>query len=224
MVAYRLDVANALFPTGVADGEVAGPTPARLLFLGDSAASGYGVLNHGLGVVSQSARYTAREHSIGCSWTTMTGPELTVTRAATQLTKTSLDVDAIVVIVGPPDVLTGTTVNEWSASLERIVELVRQGPRPDCAIVFAAVPPMYRFRSMPTFVKRILALQILRLNQTTIELAAAHPTVSYSPFPRLDAFGSFIPEVHTWRTIHSAWGRQLGATIANAIRPETLTN
>lgn len=223
MVAYRLDVAQALFPTGPVDGEVAGPTPIRLLFLGDSAASGYGVLNHGLALVSQSARYVAREHGIGCSWTAITDTELTAARAAAELGKATLDVDGVIVIVGPPDILRGTTSKEWSASFLDIVDTVQQGPRPECPVIFAAIPPMHRFQRMPNFAKRILRVQVRRLNQVTLALSNSHTGVSYSPFPRLNAFGGVIPATFTWSTIHSMWGRQLGATIADAVRPGMTT-
>lgn len=221
MVAYRRDVADSLFPSGTADGDVSGSTPVRLLFVGDSAVSGYGVLNHGLAVVSQSARYVAREFTIGCTWTAIARPELTAEGVATELSKASLDVDVVVIIVGSADVLLGTRTSEWHTSLERAVEIVRQGPRPDSAIVFAAVPPLNRFRRLPNIIKRLFTLQVLRLNQTTFEFVNSSDRVSYSPFPRLDAFGSFIQDVYSWRSIHSHWGKRLGATIARALEPRT---
>ncbi|GAA1224338.1 hypothetical protein GCM10009655_24120 [Rhodoglobus aureus] len=217
MLAYRIDTASALFPTDAPEGEVIAPNPARILFIGDAAASGYGVLNHGLAVVSQTARYVARERDTGCSWTTITNAELTMSRAVAELKNPSTDVDVVVIILGAPDVLLGTTATEWSTRLRQLVARVRQGPNAECPVVVAAIPPMYRFRAMPRFVQRILALQIHRLNRGSIDLAESMTGVSYSPFPHLETDGSFVQDVFNWRSVHSLWGRQLGETTANAL-------
>ncbi|WP_307842139.1 SGNH/GDSL hydrolase family protein [Salinibacterium sp. SWN1162] len=217
LLAYRVDTANALFPIGIPAGEVDAPAPVRMLFVGDSAASSYGVLNHGLGVVSQTARNVARELASGCTWTTITDAELTMARTATEIAHADLDVDVVVVVLGPPDVLLGTTATEWSAGLHTIIDTVRRGRHPDCPVVIAAVPPMYRFRAMPRFVQRLLALQITRLNRASLALAESIPGISYSPFPSLETCTEFIQDSLNWRTVHSLWGKQLGATAALAL-------
>lgn len=217
LLAYRADSANALFPTGNPLGEVNAPESVRMLFVGDSAASSYGVLNHGLGVVSQTARYVAREMASGCSWNTITDTELTMARAAEEVTRADLDIDVVVVILGPPDVLLGTTATEWSAKLRDIVDTVRRGPNPNCPVVVAAVPPMYRFRAMPRFVQRLLALQITRLNRGSLTVAETAVGVSYSVFPSLQSCSTFIQDSFNWRTVHSLWGQQLGASTALAL-------
>ncbi|MEV8254670.1 SGNH/GDSL hydrolase family protein [Rhodoglobus sp. NPDC076762] len=217
LLAYRADSANALFPAGIPAGEVSAPEPLRLLFLGDSAASSYGVLNHGLGVVSQTARYTARQLTAGCSWTTITDTELTMARAAEELRQADLNVDIVVVILGPPDVLLGTTATEWAAKLRTIIHTARQGPNPNCPVVIAAVPPMYRFRAMPRFVQRLLALQITRLNRASLVVAETVPGVHYSVFPSLRTPAEFIQDSFNWKRVHALWGKQLGATTALAL-------
>jgi len=219
LLGYRLEVANALFPDGPADGEAAGPNPVRILFVGDIASSSYNVLNHGLGVASQTSRYVAQEHSIGCSWTTISDTELTMTRAANALSSVELEVEALVVIVGVPDVLLGTTRTEWTKSLERIVDAARHSANPNCPVIVSAIPPMHRFRAMPKFVKRILALQIQRLNGASVSVASTHPGVVYSPFPSLETEGMFIEDAFNWRAVHTQWGKQLGATTARAMKP-----
>jgi hypothetical protein len=217
MVAYRAEVANSLFPAGTPEGEVVAPDSRRMLFVGDIAASGYGVLNHGLAVVAQTARSVAREWNSGCSWSTITDAELTMSRAAAQLTTVETDVDVVVIILGPPDVLLGTTAAEWSAKLRQLIATVRQGANPECAVVVAAIPPMYRFRAMPRFVQRILALQIHRLNRSSLQVVDSLPGVSYSPFPSLDTCTKFVHDNLNWRTVHALWGQQLGATISTAL-------
>ena len=219
LLGYRLEVANALFPDGPADGEAAGPNPVRILFVGDIASSSYNVLNHGLGVASQTSRYVAQEHSIGCSWTTISDTELTMTRAANALSSVELEVDALIVIVGITDVLLGTTRTEWTASLERIVATVDQSANPNCPVIVSAIPPMHRFRAMPKFVQRLLALQVQRLNGASVSVAAAHPGVTYSPFPSLATQGMFIEDAFNWKAVHSQWGKQLGAATTHAVKP-----
>lgn len=221
LLGYRLEVANALFPDGPADGETAGPNPVRMLYVGDIASSSYNVLNHGLGVASQTSRYVARAHRIGCSWTTISDTELTMTRAANALRSVALDVEALIVIVGVPDVLLGTTRTEWAESLERIVAAVRQSGNADCPVIVSAIPPMHRFRAMPKFVQRLLALQIQRLNRASAAVASADPRVTYSPFPSLATAGMFIEDAFNWRAVHSYWGKQLGAATARALKPDS---
>ncbi|EAR24489.1 GDSL-like Lipase/Acylhydrolase domain protein [marine actinobacterium PHSC20C1] len=221
LLGYRVEIANALFPDGPPEGEVAGRHPARILFVGDIAASSYNVLNHGLGVASQTSRYVAREHNIGCSWTTISETEMTMSRAANAVHTMELKADAVIVIVGVPDVLLGTTQYEWTKSLERIVTAVRQSATPECPVIVAAIPPMHRFRAMPKFVQRILALQIQRLNRASAAVASAHPGVTYSSFPSLATAGMFIEDAFNWRAVHSHWGKQLGAATARALRTGT---
>lgn len=219
LLGYRVEMANSLFPDGPPEGEVPGADPIRMLFIGDCAASGYGVLNHGLAVVAQTARYVANDHNRGCSWTTITDPELTAIRSATQLATVTNDItfDVVVVLLGPPDVLVGTAAHEWASSLTRVVEQVRNAPDANCPVVLAAIPPMYRFRPMPDFVRRIFALQTHRLNRTSRAVADTLPQVSYSRFPPMGSDGTFIMEMLSWRTIHSLWGKQLGRDVSLAV-------
>ena len=217
MMAYRIEMSNALFPAGPPEGEVDAPEPSRILFVGDAAVAGYGVLNHGLAVVSQTARYVAREHNTGCSWTAITDTELTMSRASTAVAAVTTDVDVVVVILGPPDVLLGTTAREWSTHLRKLISAVRQGPDPECPVVVAAIPPMYRLNPMPRFVQRILALQIHRLNRSSLQVADSFSGVTYSPFPRLEKRTEFVQDGFNWPRQHSRWGKQLGSTTALAL-------
>ncbi|MGV8876750.1 MAG: SGNH/GDSL hydrolase family protein [Rhodoglobus sp.] len=221
LLAFRVEIADALFPEDSPTGEVDAPDPIKMLFIGDSAASGYGVLNHGLAVVSQTARYVAREHSRGCTWVTLTDPELTSIRAATQLSNVSfeIDFDVVVVLLGPPDVLVGTAAAEWKSSLNRLISVARSGKNPHCPVVFAAVPPLHNFRAMPSFVRRILAMQTHRLNRATLVVVASRPAVSYSRFPTIGTTRDLSAEFVGWRTVHSLWGRQLGSDTALAVPP-----
>lgn len=217
LLAFRVDAANTLFPSDRPEGEVVAPDPVRLLFIGDAAASSYGLLHHGLGVVSQTSRYVARELASGCSWTSIADVELTMAQAANEIATVDRDLDAVVIVLGPPDVLFGTTATEWTTALHQIIETVRRGPNPDCPVIIAAVPPMYRFRAMPRFVQRLLALQITRLNRASLAAADAVPGVSYVAFPPLDMCSSFIQDSLNWKSIHSLWGKQLGAVASREL-------
>lgn len=217
LLAFRVDAANTLFPPDKPEGEIVAPNPARLLFIGDAAASSYGLRHHGLGVVSQTSRHVARELASGCSWSSITDVELTMARAANEFENVHHDLDAVIIVLGPPDVLFGTTATEWSAGLHDIIDSVRQGPNPECPVIVAAVPPMYRFRAMPRFIQRLLALQIRRLNRASLAVAESTPGVSYSVFPSLETCTEFIQDSFKWKTVHSRWGTQLGATTALAL-------
>ncbi|WP_255559958.1 SGNH/GDSL hydrolase family protein [Salinibacterium sp. M195] len=222
LLGYRVEIENALFPEGPPAGEVPGPDPVRLLFIGDIAVSSYNVLNHGLGLASQTSRFVARQQGIGCSWSTISDSELTMARAARAVNAEALQADAVIIVLGPPDVLLGTPHTEWSNNLARIVEAVRHSAKPDSPVIVAAIPPMHRFRAMPIFVRRILAVQIQRLDRASVAVAASHPGVFYSPFPGLSTADAFIEDAFNWRAIHSHWGKQLGAATARELAPNTV--
>ncbi|WP_231606614.1 SGNH/GDSL hydrolase family protein [Salinibacterium sp. NK8237] len=219
-LAYRAEIAGSLFPSDAPEGAVDGPNAYRMLFIGDTAASGLGVLNHGLAVVSQTARFVAREHSAGCSWTTMTNTELTMARAARQLAETPVEVDAVIVVLGIPDVLQGTSATTWRNELVALTTAARRNIRPDCLIVVGAVPPMHHFRPLPRTVKRILCLQISRLNDASLSVVESIPGMVYSPFPRVAPGSPFIRESRNWKSAHSLWGKTLGASTALALRAQ----
>jgi hypothetical protein len=203
-----------------------------MLFIGDAAVSGLGVLNHGLAVASQTARFVARTRRSGCSWTTLSDPELTMSRAAHATAKVSNDVDVVVVVLGIPDVLLGTTAAAWAAKLHQLIATVRQGPSGECPVIVAAIPPMHRLRAMPRFLQRLVALQIHRLNRSTLQVTSSLAGVTYSPFPSFTASTAFIHDSRNWRTLHSSWGQHLAGATVRALppqrtptdRPQTLNN
>lgn len=217
MLAYRVDIADALFPEGSPNGEVSGSPIDRMLFIGDAAIAGYGVRHHGLGLASQAARRAARQRVRGSEWNTIGDPELTMARASALPELDNDTFDAIVVALGPPDVLLGTGGTAWSESIDRLVERVLHTQGSSCSVIISAIPPMNRFRRMPGFVQRILALQLGRLNRATRAAAARHPNVTYSPFPHLETSGVVIQDKFNWRTVHALWGKQLGETISTAL-------
>jgi len=217
LVAFRLEMGTEFFPPGPATGEVGALEQSRLLFIGDCAASGYGVLNHGLGVVSQTARFVAREHDTGVSWSTISDVSMTMTRASFEVETITTAVDAVVILLGPPDVLKATTRTEWETGLRRTIDTVRELNNAQCPVVVAAIPPMDRFRSMPKILQRLLRLQIARLDATSLAVSEALPGVCFAPFPDLTASTDSIKDPLSWKTVHSQWALRLGEVTARAL-------
>lgn len=146
---YKQDVRRAQFPQDDPEFVIPGPHPDWLVFIGDVAAAGYGVLYHGMTAASQTARLIARDRGRGCLWKTITATDLTAARVARMRTLDAADADAAVIMLGVPDVLLATNATTWAVNLETIVEHIRDQARPNCHIVFAGIPPMAEFRRIP---------------------------------------------------------------------------
>ena len=115
-----LKIRNAPFPRDEAVTTLPGPRPARLLVVGDLAASGYGVLLHGMAFPAQLAGAWSSRTGRGCTWQTVADPLLTVRRAAhhPRLGSTALGVDAVV--AEPGCSLLVYTAEPGSPSAERL--------------------------------------------------------------------------------------------------------
>jgi hypothetical protein len=205
---YERDVRKAAFPEGVADLEIPGPDPVRLLFVGDVAVAGYGVLLHGMTTVSQTARMVA-ETGRGCSWTATAASDLTARRAEKIVSVDPPGVDAAVLMMGVPDVLMVTSPSKWAASLEAVADRIRANSGPTCGIVFAAVPPMADFRPIPPLARRILKLQIERLDDATRSIASRIANACFLPFPIWRTGDLYVEEVFSWKALHRMWAAPL---------------
>jgi lysophospholipase L1-like esterase len=223
---YRRDVQRAPFPEDAPESVIPGPDPIRLLLIGDVTVSGYGVLRHQMTTAFQTARFIAENRESGCSWTSIAAPDLTVARVASMSTLDASGVDVVLIMLGIPDVLLATTTAAWTAGLENALKRLRASAAPGCRYIFAGIPPMADFRPIPPVARKMLTLQIGRLNGVTREFASRTADATFVPSPHRRVGDKYIQEEMSWKSLHHSWARILStATLrvlneANTLRPE----
>ena len=126
---YRRDVERSPFPRGEVDRLIEGPDQDRLLFIGDIVVAGYGVLDHGMTSVVQVASATARDRQRGLAWDAISATDLALKTVARDISLHAQDADAVVLMLGIPDVLLGTRSASWSRDLKSVIDRVRRDAR-----------------------------------------------------------------------------------------------
>lgn len=217
MEMYRREVSASIFPRDERCAPIAGPNPERIAFIGSVAVSGLGVLSHGMTTSSQTARRVARARGRGLSWSELTSPVLTARTAATMPTLLAEGASAAVVFLGIADVLSVTSADAWERDLRLLIAKVRDEAGEGCAVVFAAIPPMGDFRSIPPVAKRLIAAQIDRLNAVTERLARDLVGVDHVPFPTWELDGMFVQDLFSWSTMHRKWAEAVAPRVHAAL-------
>ncbi|MHB1171814.1 MAG: SGNH/GDSL hydrolase family protein [Lacisediminihabitans sp.] len=214
---YKQDVRQALFPQDDPEFIIAGPDPDRLLFIGDVAVAGYGVLRHGMTAASQTARFIARDRGRGCLWKTIAATDLTAARVARMPTLDATEADAAVIMLGVPDVLLATSLTTWAANLKTIVEHIRDQAGPNCHIVFAGIPPIADFRPIPSLARKMMMLQIQRFNRVTQDTASQMCNASFVRFPEWRVGEMYVQEIFSWKSMHEMWARVLASATSQVM-------
>lgn len=210
---YEREVRRAPFPVDAPERSIAGAEPDRLLFIGDAAVAGYGVLHEGMTTPWRTARLVAKDRERGCLWQTIAAADLTAARAARAPHLESTDADVVVVMLGVPDVLLGTRTSHWVKSLRSIVARVRGDAGAARRIVFAGIPPIAEFRPLPTLARRLMIMQIQRLNGATRVVASETPDAAYVPFPAWHAGEQRGAEQICWQGMHKLFAEALAPAI-----------
>lgn len=214
---YKWDVRGAPFPIDPLERKVAGPTPDRHLFIGDVAMAGYGVLHHGMATPSRTANLICKRRSRGCRWETIAAPDLPAAQVARRERLNATDADAVVIMLGIPDVLLGTPASKWTANLRKITKHITEKAGPDCPIVFAAIPPMTDFRPIPGPARRLLKLQTLRLNLAMRRVAAKRPRGVFVAFPKWRVDEQYVADALSWKAVHKRVARTLAPVIVQQL-------
>jgi hypothetical protein len=70
---------------------------------------------------------------------------------------------------------------------------------------------------MPPWVRKMLMLQIHRLNGITLATASHTPNTFFAPFPDWRVGKMFVEENFSWRTMHRMWARVLASATMKAL-------
>ncbi|WP_121370263.1 GDSL-type esterase/lipase family protein [Frondihabitans australicus] len=215
---YQLEVRRNLYPRDALVSHIDGVDPLRMLFVGDVAASGHGVLSHGLTVVTRAAEHIAVDSGRGAEWSIVAEPDLTMKKLAHRTSYGAQGAEVAFLLLGIPDVLLSTSPERWAAQLETVVRRIQaesglRAPR----VVVSGIPPLSDFRPINPTARRIINQRVDRLNAASADVADHLPGLSYVPFPTWRIGDMFIKEMFSWKTMHDAWGE----TLAASLRPGT---
>lgn len=125
--------------------------------------------------------------------------------------------DAAILMIGVPDVLLATSATSWTASLSSIAEAIRGQSGPECCLIFSAIPPMDQFRPIPPLARKLLTLQIRRLDRATQRIATQLPNTRFLPFPDLQNGNGYAEELFPWKSLHKIWAETIAHATANAM-------
>jgi hypothetical protein len=161
-----------------------GLDPDRVLVLGNGAASGWGVLTHGLALSGRLAVALQRRTGRPCDVDHLGDDVMNAGSAPDWIGRRQLDAyDVVVVVLGMSDAVRQTSVLRWRAELERLVHTLRRSLGPDASVVVLGVEPV---SSAPVFrgiLGRLGQRHADRLNPVTQEVTDAADGVEYVALP-----------------------------------------
>jgi hypothetical protein len=211
---YQREVRRNLYPRDAQPAGFDGVDPVRLLFVGDIAVSGHGVLSHGLTLVTRTAERIAVESSRGATWSIVSETDLTLAGVLARPELGAEGVEIAFVALGIPDVLLATRPERWGRDLETLVRRIQSesGLRA-CRVVVSGIPPLTDFRPIRPAVRRVISRQVDRLNAASAEAVEALPGAVYVDFPTWRIGDMYIKRSFSWRSMHDAWAETLAAAV-----------
>ena len=164
-------------PASIMNGAAARPEspPLRLLAVGDSIIAGVGCSTQHEALTGQLAAALAARLQRTVDWETAGANGATARSALQFVPDTHVDADLCLVSVGVNDVVRRTSPERFAAALATLAEtLLERSPR--AAVLFAGVPPLGSFPSLPAWpLGRLLADRAAQLQSAARGLAARAP-------------------------------------------------
>lgn len=212
---YRVEVRRNLYPRDAPVTQIEGVDPQGLLFAGDIAVAGHGVLSHGLTVAAQASYGIAAASDRGAHLTMISQTDLTMAELAARPRYGADGVEIAFLMLGIPDVLLATRSEKWAADLRVVAERIRSESQFRAVrIVVSGIPPLSDFRAIRPAVRRIIDRQVERLNAVSQEVAASTPGMVFVPFPTWRLGDMYVNRLFSWKTLHEVWAEALAAAVA----------
>lgn len=159
-----------------------GPEPGRVLLIGNGPVAGLGVTSHELALPGHLARQIAALTQRGVELQLIEHKDLTIGNAARYFRDESTDdYDLIVCMVGSPDAVYLTTVDEWHDHLSRLLgHFVHSAPR--AGILAVGIPPTSALRLVPGVAAAVIDARVIELNEVTLDATSLWAGADYLPF------------------------------------------
>ncbi len=162
----------------------AGPRPIRVVGVGDSIIAGVGVETQQLALVGHFARRLHEIEGRPTVWRLHGFNGATSAGIRERIARHVADADVYLVSVGVNDAVRGIDPAAFATNLRDLVKTLR-GRSPHATVIFAGIPPLESFPSLPWPLGALLGERGLRLQAAARALSESNDFVCFSFPPRL---------------------------------------
>jgi hypothetical protein len=184
----------------------------RVLVVGNGAASGWGMLTHGLALPGRLAAHLQHATGRPCDVDLLGDDVMNAGSAPDWIGDRPIAAyDAVVVVLGFSDAVRQTSDLRWRAELERLLHVLQKRTRHSAAVVVSGIEPI---ASAPVFGGLLGSLaqrNADRLNAVTRALVADRPGVEFAELTS----ATTVPDRHEQtRAGYDHWATQLAAVVS----------
>lgn len=197
--AIRLEPAQGA-QTGVVGGGVG--EPLRLLVLGESTAAGVGVSSQHEALAGCFAEQLAHHAGRPVVWRALGENGITAAQALERLLPQVSDqrFDLVLLVFGVNDTTHFSSNARWQMALQKLAQAF---VRPDCRVLYAAVPPVRHFSALPWLLRQVLGLRAVLLDwqlaRVAADVSALHCSVALEFTPEFLACDGYHPSAQGYR-------------------------
>ena len=190
------------------------PDAARVLLVGNGAAGGWQVSTYGLALAGRLAEAVQRCTGRGCDVDQVGDEVMNVASAGAWLgTRSLVDYDVVVLVLGLSDALRQTRVEVWATELGALLDRILAGTRPDVRVVVTGIEPISMTRVFRGPLARLGQRHADRLNAETGRLAADRPRVEVVGLPVPDAPSA----LESAAAVYESWAATLAPSVTTAL-------
>ncbi|WP_039741624.1 GAF domain-containing protein [Salinibacterium sp. PAMC 21357] len=169
-------------PTDEPHAEAVGPDPDRVLVLGPGKSMGFGVNSHELGLGGHLARQLAVLTKRGCSVDIVSDPSMSLADTRVAVSWAHLErFDALVLTLGGTDILRIRSHFVWRRDVTALLDAVQESGGGALPTSVLGIAPADDVLSLPSFLLRIVNMNIAKLNTITEEQCNARAGVTFVP-------------------------------------------
>jgi len=215
----RRDAAGDIYPNDADHGVVEGPSPERVVFLGERGELSLGVRTHELSLPAFFARHRAAETGRGVEWSIAAVPSSSVRDVPAVAVSRGGDlpgVDHVVILLGITDSLLVVPPSVWEERLRLTIDTLVQALPRRSRITIGDIPPLDNAGSLSAPARVAAGIQGRALNARTRRVAEDYPSVSVVEFPEELTRSVWRPESeeHRYRDTYKVWGEHLSSRTA----------